>query len=439
MANFRPVSNISLFAKVIERVVANQVTEHLEEGSHLHPFQSAYRRNFSTESALLKVTSDWRHSLASNRMVCVVSLDISAAFDTVSHHRLIMRLQQVGVSSVPLEWFRSYLSERKMAVKIRSSVSRSHAIGSGVPQGSVLGPTLFNLYMAELAWTLEGLGITFHIYADDVLLYEEFDGHCALQSFSRVQEGLKAIQDWMEANRLMLNASKTSVHILRPQRGVVPVLPSLHLHGEILEVCDKDLKWLGIPIDRCLTFEPFVLGKCKSAYHQLRMISFLQNSIDKPSKQLLINALVASRLLYCDSLLVGVTDQLLSKVQRVWNHAARISVSAGKYDHVTPILEQLEWPTARQRTWLKIARLIFLSMHGCAPQYLKCEEKLSQRELRSGANGAVLLKLETECRTVEKGCWRIVAARLWNAMPVEFRVIGRHSLSEFLRSAASIV
>jgi hypothetical protein len=238
----------------------------------------------------------------------------------------------------------------------------------------------------------------------------------------------------MEENRLALNASKTRVHILRPSRSKAPSPPSLFLQGAALVETEEELKWLGVRIDQNLSFGSFVLSKCRMTYQQLRMVRFLSSSLDQSSRQLLINALVVSRLVYCDSLLVAATEALLAKVQRVWNAAARTVVGGRKYDHVTPLLEQLGWPTVRRRAWLKICRLVYFALNGRAPEYLQCERQVPVKALRSGENGAILLRVVVPGRVVERGCWKIVAARAWNSLPAELRVAGATSLGKALQA-----
>lgn len=433
LSNFRPVANIAILSKIIEKVVATQLNEHLKSGSYIHSCQSAYRRHHSTETALLRVTSDWRHSLGMKQMVCVVSLDVSSAFDTVSHKCLIRKLQHAGVAGVPLAWFSSYLQKRSVCIKVRSAVSENFPVDSGVPQGSVLGPILFNIYMAELAHKLTSSNLHLHIYADDIILYEAFVPSNMMQPFSKLQQGLDIIDKWMVENHLMLNSSKTKVYCLRAPRSVLPALPNLTLQGEVLSIENRgDLKWLGVDIDMSLSFASFIQSKCQAAFHQVRVIRYVRSSLDEATTLLLINALVVSRLDYCDSLLVAVPDFLMKKVQRVWNAAARIVTGARKHDHLTQIMQKLKWLPARQRTRLKVLRLVFLSLHGKMANYLQCVEYTPRCGLRSQTSGAVMLKQEVPLKIIEEGRWEVVAPKVWNALPSALRTLGTYSLCSFM-------
>ena len=152
LKNYRPVSNLPFLSKVIEKIVAARLRTHLEVNKLWCKMQSAYRPFHSTKSALLCVQNDILSSLNNRKMVALVLLDLSAAFDTIDHEKLLHRLEtRFGINGTALDWFRSYLSNRSQAVRINNSSSEKMYLNFGVPQGSVLGPVLFTLYVAPVA------------------------------------------------------------------------------------------------------------------------------------------------------------------------------------------------------------------------------------------------------------------------------------------------
>jgi len=212
--SYRPISNLSFLSKLLERVVGGHIQSFLDLHSLLPHFQSAYRRGFSTETALVKVYADLITALDSNTdsHAVLTLLDITEAFDTVDHSILLQLLQRLqrscGISGNPLAWFTSYLAAREQSVRSRDKQSPSCHVPHGVPQGSVLKPLLFILYVADAAEIPERHGLGSHFMPTTLsctLLVVVMTATCA----SRVSNCIKEIDQWTAANRLAMNPAKT--------------------------------------------------------------------------------------------------------------------------------------------------------------------------------------------------------------------------------------
>ena len=174
LSNYRPVSNLPQLSKTLEKVVDNQLIDHAN--NMLDMYQSAYRKHHSTEAALLCVTNDIKLAMDSKKGTILVIIDLSTAFDTIDHSIVLSRIElKYGITAVVLEWFRSYLYGRVPRVNIDESFSPPHPLTTGVPQGSVLGPLLFSLYVQPLGGIIREHSIHFHHYADELQLYAHFD------------------------------------------------------------------------------------------------------------------------------------------------------------------------------------------------------------------------------------------------------------------------
>ena len=170
--NYRPVSNLSFVSKLIEKTVAAQLTDHLKKNEFFEQFQSAYKSGHSTDTALLRVMNDVLLAADNGLIVILLLLDLSAAFDTIDHAILLALLKEhFGVDGTVLDWLSSYLTDRSQSVQINMTSSTPSSLRNGVPQGSILGPLLFCVYMTPLGKIIRKYNMCLHIYADDTQLY----------------------------------------------------------------------------------------------------------------------------------------------------------------------------------------------------------------------------------------------------------------------------
>jgi hypothetical protein len=215
--NFRPISNLKFLFKVIEKVAAGQLLEHLANNNLEEPFQSAYKRFHSAETTLLKVQNDILVAIDNSKCVVLLLLDMSAAFDTVDHELLLQRMfKRFGIDGQVLKWFQSYLQNRTQSVVIDGVKSISKDLRCGVPQGSVLSPILYLLYNSLLGDIIRGHGLDFHFYADDSQLYLAFESTTEgkLGAVVQIEMCVKEIDLWMVKNKLKLNGDKTELLVI---------------------------------------------------------------------------------------------------------------------------------------------------------------------------------------------------------------------------------
>ncbi|KAK2175335.1 hypothetical protein NP493_738g00007 [Ridgeia piscesae] len=309
LTNYRPISNITFVAKTTERFVAQQVQHFMEENGIYWIYQSAYRAHHSAETALVWIHNDIAHSIDNRQSVLLVLLDLSAAFDTIDHTILLRQLSGYGLSGDVLAWLTSYLCDRTYVVRIKSGVSEADIITTGVPQGTVLGPLLFNAYIAPLTTLLQKHNIRHHLYADDTQLYITFPPTDHTQALTRMEACVQDAKAWLCDNGLVMNNIKSQAIVVHSSSLRTPTsLTRVNICGQLVETSPV-IQDLGFNVDANLTMTSQVANVCRSAYYHLSRIAKIRDSISTTVCKSLIHGLVTSQLDYGNAILYGISDR----------------------------------------------------------------------------------------------------------------------------------
>ena len=427
LQNYRPVSNLPFASKLVEKVVARQMNDHVDGNTLRDKMQSAYRSGHSTETALLRIKNDIDAALDRKSMVILVMLDLSSAFDTIEHEVLLTRLEHTfGITDKALAWLRSYLSERHQNVVVDSSMSADYVLQCGVPQGSVLGPVLYCMYTRPVCDIVARHGMQYHCYADDIQIYATVGrDQCIAAALLKIEACVVEVADWMVRNQLKLNKDKSQAIIFHTvkQSPHVPVDTYVNIAGQRVRLATS-VRNLGVLFDSALTMESQVASVAKTCYYQIRNIGQIRSCITSDACKILVHALVTSRLDYCNALLYGLPQTMLKRLQRVQNCAARLICRRKKHDHVTPLLKELHWLPIHVRPTYKLLTIAYSVMHGLAPEYLAelLDRHRPRRVLRSAS--AELFSVPFS-QTVRHGDRRfsVAVATLWNQLPNSVRMI----------------
>ena len=306
LKNFRPVSNLPYLGKIIEKLACKQIVKYMVCTGQMEKCQSAYRQNCSTETALLKVKTDILEAIDKKEVTCLIMLDLSAAFDTVNHHLLLNRLRhRFGVCNKVLAWLESYLTNRTQKAVIQNgegqkAQSAIKPLTQGIPQGSILGPILFNLFVAPLGEICRGMGVSFHGYADDTQNYLSFrpmPGSLNNQTecIEKLEKCIDAVRHWMQTNFLKLNENKTEFIILGLPKQLKKVGNINIRIGEDIISNVSAVKNLGIFLDAELKHSKHINKLTSSSFNILRNISRVRCHLDQETTKVLVQALILSK------------------------------------------------------------------------------------------------------------------------------------------------
>uniref|UniRef100_A0A8C6VU81 Reverse transcriptase domain-containing protein n=1 Tax=Nothobranchius furzeri TaxID=105023 RepID=A0A8C6VU81_NOTFU len=314
----------------------------------------------------------------------------------------------------------SYLSEHSFSVAISKFRSSTTSLTHGVPQGSVLGPLLFLLYLLPLLHILSSFkGNSYHLYADDIQLYISFKPH-EMSKLQLLHTCLDSIKTWMAGSFLQLNEDKTEIIICAPDKLVPKVRHSL---GQLASHTKPSVRNLGVTFDPALTLDSHVSSLVRSSFFHLRNIAKLSPILSRSELETVLHTSISSRLDYCNSLFTCLSRTSLNRLQVVQNACARLLTKSSKHTHITPLLLQLHWLPVNFRNHFKILVLVYRALHGQAPSYIgDLSPYTPSRSLRS-SDQSLLVVQRTRLKTKGNRSFAAVAPRLWNSLPLSLRSV----------------
>lgn len=418
-ADYRPVSLLCAVSKVLEKVVAKQIGDYLGKRGLHDPCQSAYRVGHSTQTALLKVTNDIREAADGRMVTFLVLFDFSRAFDSVGHDRLLEKLKELGFSTGVLAWLRSYLEGRRLAVRdSKGALSTWREIGIGVPQGSVLGPLLFALYLLD--FRLLPLKCKYHFYADDLQIYVHSMLGDVEDCVSSLNKDIDLISEWAVLNSLKLNATKTKTMVMGTSRQVglldLDTIPRVRVNGAELSYV-RSVRDLSVRMSYSLSWDEHVrgvVGRINSTVYQLKLHREL---FPTALRIRLVTALVLPHLDYCCLVYLDCAAGL-DRLLQALNSAVRFIFDVRRYEHITPYFRRLGWLKVVPRRRYLLGCFVHSILSGRGPDYIRRELTLRSDTLARDIRGGPGLLSLPLCRTeFRRGSFVFAAAEIWNSLP----------------------
>ena len=310
--NYRPVSILSSFSKLFEKNMCDDINQYMN--SKLSPYLCGFRKGYSTEYCLIIMLEKWKKALDKHNFAGALLTDLSKAFDCLNHELLIAKLEAYGFHYSALKFIMSYLSNRTQRTKVNNSFSQWADIKSGVPQGSILGPLLFNIYINDIFYFVDEKKVA--NYADDTTPY------AINKNIENLLDNLQFDSDillvWFENNFLKLNPDKCKLLITSNANDV-----GIRVGNEIIEA-QKSVNLLGIKIDNDLKFTEHVTTICNKANIKLHALARVSHFMDKEKLRVLMKAFILSQFEYCPLIWMFHSRSLNNKINRLHERALRL-------------------------------------------------------------------------------------------------------------------
>ena len=413
--NYRPVSLLNVFSKVMERWTKDKIEPFVNEV--LSNFISAYRQKFSSNHVLLRLLEEWKKHLDNKKFVGAVLMDLSKAFDCIPHDLLIAKMEAYGFDFNTLVFFYSYLKRRKQNVKINNIFSAFQVLLSGVPQGSILGPILFNIFMNDLFLWLEEASL--HNFADDNTLSAFANSITELiQILERESE--VAIK-WFKENGMSVNPEKFHGIIIN-RCGRHPDLHEMNIAGFVINT-EKIVTLLGIDIDYKLTFNKHIGTLCNKSAGQLNAICRMGNYVGQQEKEVLIQSFIQANFNYCPLVWFFTSPESLRKIERIQERALRLLYSDYDSD-ISVLFDKADKTSFLIRQHKNLAIEIFKTLNNLNPAYMKdiFVKNENPRVLRNNERHENDLVTPTYKGFTYGECsLKTLGPNIWNTLPTELK------------------
>ena len=422
-SDFRPISLLPLPGKILERVVSNQMTGYLESNNLLSENQSGYRSKHSTIATISDFTDEVHAATDLNQLTLAVFIHFRKAFDCVDHTILKSKLTNLGFSPPTIKWFNSYLSKRTQRTLANQTLSDYQTVQSGVPQGSILGPILFLVYVNDIPTSLKHS--RHKLYADDTLIYLSSDNNN--NSCQKLTEDMSALDVWCDQNKMHINYKKNkfmcfgSQYLLRNSNDL-----TVALNMEPIEKV-QTYKYLGVTMDEQLTFNNHVQKTIQSASHKLYLLRKVRSKLNPFAALQIYKAMILPVIEYGNVLYDTANNSLLAKLQVIQNKCLKVVQQMPK---LTPSAEM--HVTCKMKP-LGFRRRLNTLVHAYNRSFKS--SKIDQRSLTTRTFRARALKCPPSKKNLTQKAVAYRTARLWNGLLPAIR--NKNTVGSFKRSVLS--
>lgn len=422
--NYRPISLLSVFSKILEKLMHIRVYKYLEIHQVIFESQFGFQQGKSTYHSLIEIVEKIRNSIENKNYGCGIFIDLKKAFDTVNHNILLLKLEHYGIRGNILDWFKSYLTNRSQFVYCNNKNSKIKNISCGVPQGSVLGPLLFLLYINDLPNISSKL--KFFLFADDTNIFFESKNLESLQHI--VNYELKKLSTWLNVNRLALNISKTNFVIFAAKNKPIKNVTLLINNKAIAQ---KDyVKYLGILIDSKLNFNYHITAISKKISRSIGLLYKLRYYVNAKTLMMVYYSLVYPFLTYAVAVWGSASDTSLKSLHILQKKVTRLITfndlfvdQPGPLVHTKPLFKELKILTIFDIFKLEVSKFVYDCLHFTNPIQFNIYYKSCSSFYKTTSNNKQKL-FKPIVRTTIYGLKSIKynGVLIWNEIPLDIRL-----------------
>lgn len=410
-SDYRPISILAALSKVFENLMMKQVSEHLERENLLSIHQSGFRKGHCTITSCTKLKNDIVTAMHRGEITLAVMADFSKAFDTVDYESLITKLHQLKFSKASMYLLANYLSSRRQFTQVNDNVSQELTVTNGVPQGSILGPILFNIYVSDMSRETDAELIQ---YADDTSVYRSCKPKMFDQCVTKMNEDVSKVQSWSKNSSLIFNAKKTNSILFSTKQ--------MAKHHEFkYEIFSTDgsqikqtseFKLLGVTFREDLKWNSHINKATSSSFGTLKTLAHLKRFLSFKLRKQLAEILVLSKLDCGNAIYHGAPTYLMNQLQRVQNAAA--SFVRSRYSKINDVVG-LKWLPVQERAEFSISKLAWKSINSDDwPKFLPMQQmKEPVRPSRRQQNDGIKIA----CMVNVANTFEYEASKIFNNLP----------------------
>ena len=415
ISNYRPISVLPAFSKVLERVVYDRLYNFLDKNMCLNPEQYGFRQSHSTDLALLKFYDRVSTALARREHVVGVFMDLSKAFDTLDHSIILFKLQHYGVRGIAYQWFSSYLTMRRQFTYCHSVNSNILFLKCGVPQGSILGPLLFLIYINDICQVSNVLSYT--LFADDTTV---FLSHPEVKSLEQtMNQELPKLTLWFRSNVLSLNVQKTNFMHFKGRKSCHNQRIDIKLDGISIErqTCTK---FLGVYINDKLTWNDHVNHVAIPISRNIGIMYKVKCFVSDKILLMVYNTLILPYISYCN-ILWATTKCLTNNILLLQKKAVRICTRSGFRDHTDPLFLRLKCLKVDDINFMQTALFMFRFNTNILPIPLSSMFQPNSAVHSYATRQALDVHLENPHTALAHKSIRHRGPDVWNSLPQDVR------------------